>query len=207
MDEDSAYKNTVESITGIISKTISKKVHKAFLIFWLFHFGFTHHMSFHGTRGCLKCTTPWPKKEKISLLRPIAQHITHAWTYCMSAMKTFLLEVRLEVWCWLGGDFMYAFPSAKMLNHILFVDLQWNKIKCLHAFSSLLTGEGRASCFPYGKHWSNTYVEGGWKGPFNQATRWSWSIASLHCWSVCCTNDGSGSIPYPERVIWFHYTG
>jgi len=33
MDEDSAYKNTVESITGIISKTISKKVHKAFLIF------------------------------------------------------------------------------------------------------------------------------------------------------------------------------
>jgi ketol-acid reductoisomerase len=33
MDEDSAYKNTVESITGIISKTISKKVHKAFCIF------------------------------------------------------------------------------------------------------------------------------------------------------------------------------
>lgn len=27
MDEDSAYKNTVECITGIISKTISKKVH------------------------------------------------------------------------------------------------------------------------------------------------------------------------------------
>jgi len=33
MDEDSAYKNTVESITGIISKTISKKVFGAFLIF------------------------------------------------------------------------------------------------------------------------------------------------------------------------------
>jgi len=33
MDEDSAYKNTVESITGIISKTISKKVRRAFLIF------------------------------------------------------------------------------------------------------------------------------------------------------------------------------
>jgi len=33
MDEDSAYKNTVESITGIISKTISKKVHTFFFIF------------------------------------------------------------------------------------------------------------------------------------------------------------------------------
>jgi hypothetical protein len=122
-------------------------------------------------------------------------------------MKTFLLEVRSEVWCWLGGDFMYVFPSAKMPNHILFVDLQWNKIKCLHVFFFLLTGEGRASCVPYGKHWSNTYVEGGWKGPFNQATRWSWPIASLHRWSVCCTNDGSGSIPYPEGVTGFHYTG
>jgi ketol-acid reductoisomerase len=32
IDEDSAYKNTVESITGIISKTISKKVHGIFPI-------------------------------------------------------------------------------------------------------------------------------------------------------------------------------
>jgi ketol-acid reductoisomerase len=33
MDEDPAYKNTVESITGIISKTISKKVLGIFLVF------------------------------------------------------------------------------------------------------------------------------------------------------------------------------
>jgi ketol-acid reductoisomerase len=33
MDEESAYKNTVEDITGIISKTISKKVrnHPSFM--------------------------------------------------------------------------------------------------------------------------------------------------------------------------------
>jgi ketol-acid reductoisomerase len=35
MDEESAYKNTVEGITGIISKTISKKVcyYSSFFLF------------------------------------------------------------------------------------------------------------------------------------------------------------------------------
>jgi hypothetical protein len=66
----------------------------------------------------------------------------------------------------------------------------WGISCCLY-----FVGKGRPPCFPYGQHWSNTYVEGGWKGTFNPATRWSWPITSIHRRSVCCNDDGSGRIP------------
>ena len=88
--------------------------------------------------------------------------------------------------------------QLKMLNHISFMDIQWNNKHLTHLIFFLFIGKGRASCFSHGQYWSNTYVEGGWKGAFNQATRWPWPIASLHCWSVCCINDGSGWILNPK---------
>ncbi|KAJ9690673.1 hypothetical protein PVL29_013041 [Vitis rotundifolia] len=81
MTEDLAYKNTVECITGIISKNISAK-------------------------GMLAVYNSLSELGKMNLRLHIVPHFIIVWTSCMSVMKMLLVGVRFAVLCWPGNDFM-----------------------------------------------------------------------------------------------------
>ena len=119
MNEDLAYKNTVECITGIISKNISAKV--TFLSFGLWcvtcftcTFGSMETCKFFllvcFNRACWLYTTPCQRMGKKNLRLHIVPHFIIVWTSCMSVMKMLLVGVRFAVLCWLDDDFMYVGP-------------------------------------------------------------------------------------------------
>ncbi|KAH6780660.1 ketol-acid reductoisomerase [Perilla frutescens var. hirtella] len=95
MSEDLAYKNTVESITGIVSRTIS-------------------------TKGMLAVYNALDEQGKRTLRQHIVLRIIPAWISCMNAMKMWPVAVRSGVLSWLAAAFMYekeglpAFPMGKI---------------------------------------------------------------------------------------------
>ncbi|EOY28022.1 Ketol-acid reductoisomerase isoform 2 [Theobroma cacao] len=124
MSEDLAYKNTVECITGIVSRTISTKVISvacsAFSFFWSLYLWICFSVCF--CRVCWLCTTHCLKKAKSDLRLFIVPHIILAWKSFMSVMKMLQAEARFAVSFWLGVVFMKRrvyLPSrwVKLIRH------------------------------------------------------------------------------------------
>ena len=106
MAEELAYKNTVECITGIMSKTISTKVSALLLCITSLYSLQFHMLIMSIFRECLLCTIPCLRMGR----RNSTLHTVHptilAWISCMSAMKMLLLEVRFAALFWLDNAFM-----------------------------------------------------------------------------------------------------
>lgn len=96
MSEELAYKNTVECITGIISKTISTKVNQDVILI-LCPVNFTYLKYVIGIRACLLCTMPCRMRGKKSLILLTVHPIILAWIYCMSVTKMLLVEAKFAV--------------------------------------------------------------------------------------------------------------